>query len=256
MMTRKDAERLNILGCPIDSLSFEETIAMIDDIIRHKVPRQHVVINVSKLLQARRDTCLAEIIASCYIINPDGMPIVWASKILGKPLKEKISGIDLMNVLIKHSAEKGYRIYFLGAKDEVVKKVVDVCGKQYPELQIAGYRNGYWEESEEKEIVAGIKVAVPDIIFVAISSPKKEIFLKRNLDDMQVPFVMGVGGSFDVLAGKTKRAPLWMQKSGLEWFYRLLQEPKRLWKRYLIGNSVFICLVVKEFFRKRVCRRK
>lgn len=148
------------------------------------------------------------------------------------------------------SAKKNYRLFFLGAKEEVVKKVVNKYEQIYPGIRISGYKNGYWQANEEDEIANIVKQAQPDILFLAMSSPKKEFFLNKYLSIMQVPFVMGVGGAFDVVAGLTKRAPAWMQAMGLEWFYRLVLEPRRLWKRYLVGNIIFICLVLKEFFRK------
>ena len=242
--------RIEILGCPIDNLTIDETISLIDEMISSNTPHQHVVINVDKLLKLRNDKKLKQIISDCDIINVDGMPIVWASKILGNPLKERITGIDLMEQLIKHSVKKGYRVYFLGAKEEVVKKVVEVYSRRYPNLKIAGFRNGYWKFEEEEYIIKEIQKSKPDILFLAISSPTKEFFLKKFLNIMNVPFVMGVGGSFDVVAGVTKRAPLFMQKYGLEWFFRFIQEPKRMWKRYIIGNSVFICLIFKELLKK------
>lgn len=247
--------RINILGCPIDNLTLKETIALIDKMIQSRESHQHVVINAAKLLELRRNSRLKEIISSCDIINVDSMPIVWASRILGRPLKERITGTDLMEYLIEHSAKNGYRVYFLGAKEEVIKKVVAAYKTIYLNLQIAGYRNGYWNYGEEDEVANAIHKASPDILFVAFGSPKKEFFIKKYLDTMRVPFTMGVGGSFDVVAGLTRRAPKWMQRIGLEWFWRFIQEPGRLWKRYLIGNTVFVLLVLKEIVKIRILRK-
>ena len=130
-------------------------------------------------------------------------------------------------------------------KDEVVKKTVEKFQHQYPRLSIAGFRNGYFSENDEPEIATVIRGSKADMLFVAISSPKKEFFLERNLAAMNVPFVMGVGGSFDIIAGKTRRAPAWMQRIGLEWFYRLINEPSRMWKRYLVSNFVFLRMLTK-----------
>ncbi len=245
--------RVNILGCPVDNLSMQETLCVAEEMIKSRRVHQHVVINVDKLLKFRRDPLLREIIFNCDIINADGMPIIWASRILGRPLKEKVSGIDLMETLIALASKKGYKVYFLGAKEKIVKKVVEIYKSRYSGLLIAGFRNGYWEQSQEQEVAENIRDSKPDILFVAITSPQKEFFLRKYLNIMQVPFVMGVGGSFDIVAGLTKRAPKWMQKIGLEWLYRLIQEPHRLWRRYLIGNSLFIFLVLKEI-GIRLCR--
>jgi len=241
--------RVTILGCPVDNLTMEETLRVIEEMIASGKPHQHVVVNVAKLLQIRRDPKLKRIVSSCDIINVDGMPIIWASRLLGQKLKERVAGIDLMQRLIGEAEKKGHRLYFLGAEENVVRNIVEKYKKDYPHIQIVGYRNGYWSGDEEQKIVEAIKNSKPDILFVAISSPKKEIFLEKYLEDLGVPIVMGVGGSFDVIAGKIKRAPIWAQKNGWEWFFRLIQEPRRMWKRYLIGNTIFIGVVIKEFVR-------
>ena len=242
-------ERIEVLGCPVDNLSMNETLEEIDKIIQEGKPKQHVVVNAAKLVKLREDKSLKEIISSCAIINVDGMPLVWVSRMFRKPLKERVAGIDLMHQLVLHSAGEGYKPFFLGAKEEIVKKVVDIYREMLPDLKIAGYRNGYWKPEEENGIVKSIKEQNADILFVAFGSPKKEIFLNKHLKTLDIPFVMGVGGSFDVVAGFTNRAPVWMQKVGLEWFYRFLQEPGRMWKRYLVTNSKFIFIVFKEYFR-------
>jgi len=243
--------RINILGCPIDCLSMGETLDKIESIIKGKTPRQHVVINVAKLVDMHRDNKLKEIISACDIINVDGMPIVWASKLLGTPLPERVAGVDLFQELIKLSSQKGYRPFFFGARQWVVGKVVEEFKKKYPNLNVAGYRNGYFKESEERSIAEMINNSHADILFVGFSSPIKEKFLNRWMSTMEVPFCMGVGGSFDIVAGRTKRAPLWVQNYGLEWLYRLLQEPRRMWKRYATTNPVFIWMVIKEFFKRK-----
>ncbi len=249
-------QRIFVLGCPIDNLSLKETHARIDEIIAGRVPSQHVVINVDKILKIRRDSELLRIVSACDLINPDGMPVVWASRLLGTPLKERIAGIDLMEKLVERSQKSGYRLYFLGAREDVIAKVIAHYRRKYPGIDIAGYRNGYWDQLEEGRVVENIRQSGADILFVAISSPKKELFLNRYLKEMGVPFVMGVGGSFDVVAAKVKRAPLWMQKAGLEWFFRFCQEPHRLWRRYLIGNTAFLVLLCKEVFRYKVLGKR
>jgi len=165
---------------------------------------------------------------------------------LKKPLPERVAGIDLMEELVKLASDKGYRLFFLGAKEEIVKSVVDIYSKKYGHKIIAGYRNGYFKKEDEANIAQQIADSNADILFVAISSPKKEIFLNTYKHLIKTPFIMGVGGSFDVISGFVKRAPKWMQDWGLEWFYRTMQEPRRMWKRYLFGNSTFIYLVLKE----------
>jgi N-acetylglucosaminyldiphosphoundecaprenol N-acetyl-beta-D-mannosaminyltransferase len=208
------------------------------------------VVNVDKLVKASRDPELRRIINECALINVDGMPVVWASRLLGKPLKERVAGVDLFEALMEGAARKGWRVYLLGAREEVVAGVKHAYERKYRGLTIAGYRNGYWKPEEEAGVVADIAAARADLLFVAISSPKKEHFLGQYQEQMKIPFAMGVGGTFDVAVGRVRRAPLWMQKSGLEWFYRFLQEPRRMFRRYFIDDMAFIWLFLKEAARR------
>lgn len=243
------SDRIEMMGCHIDNLSMEETLQTIEGFIRSGRPHQHVVVNVDKLVKASRDDKLRTIINDCALINADGMPVVWASRLLGKGLKERVAGIDLFEALMKRASESGWRVFLLGAKEEVVSEVNSLYPRMYPGLTIAGYRNGYWSPEEEVDVVEQIKSCRPDLLFVAISSPKKEQFLGRYQAEMKIPFAMGVGGTFDVAIGKVKRAPLWMQKSGLEWFYRFLQEPRRMFRRYFVDDVAFLWLLAKEGVR-------
>ena len=244
------SQRIEMMGCQIDNLSMEETLHAIEKFIQSGQPHQHVVVNVDKLVKASRDVELRRIINACPLINVDGMPVVWASRLLGKPLKERVAGVDLFESLMKRSAEKGWRVYLLGAREEVVSGVKQVYMRKYPGLTVAGYRNGYWKPEEEAEVVEQIKAAQADLLFVAISSPMKEHFLGRYQAELKIPFAMGVGGTFDVVVGKVKRAPVWMQDAGLEWFYRFLQEPRRMFKRYFIDDMFFFWLLLKEYVRR------
>jgi len=229
----------------------EQTLARIEQFIEDGKPRQHVVVNVAKIVKMQNDHDLREIISSCDLINADGMPIVWASRLLGNPLPSRVAGVDLFQNLIKLSAEKGYRPFFFGAREWVVEKVVQEFKIKYPDLDVAGYRNGYYSDEEEPKIAEMIRESKAHILFVGFSSPKKERFLSQWMGTMKVPFSMGVGGSFDIIAGRTKRAPAWMQKWGMEWFYRILQEPRRMWKRYAKTNPVFVWMVLREWVKQR-----
>ncbi len=242
-------KRVRFLNTYVDALTMEETLVKIEDSIKNRKCIQHVVINAGKINLMQKNKELTQIINECPIINADGQSIVWGSRILGNTLPERVAGIDIFMELTKISSEKGYRPYFFGATEDVVTEVVRRFKEQYPNLKIAGYRNGYFEDSESKNIAKDIKKSNADILFVAFSSPKKEFWIKEHMEIMKVPFAMGVGGSFDVIAGKTKRAPGWMQNLGLEWFYRFIQEPRRMFKRYIIGNLKFCTLIIKEKFR-------
>lgn len=237
--------RYKILNTYVNAISMDETIRRIEEIIQKGKPTQHVVINASKVNLMEEDPELRRIVNSCPLINADGASIVWAAKKLGVPLKERVTGCDLFQELIKVAAEKGYKVYLFGAKEEVGIEVKAIFEEKYPTLQIVGYRNGYFTEADEPEIVKKMSESGADIMFVAFSSPKKEYWVNKYLEQLNIPFVMGVGGSFDVVAGVTDRAPVWMQEHGLEWFYRFIQEPRRMWKRYIIGNVKFISLTYK-----------
>ncbi|MCK5633343.1 WecB/TagA/CpsF family glycosyltransferase [bacterium] len=247
-------KRIKFFGAYIDPLTMDETLSQIENIIETRKITQHVVINVAKLVLLQKDEQLKSIVNGCGLINADGQGIVWGSRLVGIPIPQRVAGIDLFLNLVKLSAQKGYKFYLLGAKQDVVADVVKRFGDLYPSLKITGYRNGYFNEDEQKSIVADIREKSPDILFVAMTSPEKEIFLKNNIDNMQVPFSMGVGGSFDIVAGLTKRAPLWMQKIGMEWFFRFFCEPGRMWKRYLSTNSRYAFMLLKALIigKKRV----
>lgn len=240
--------RYQILNTYVNAISMDETIDLVEDIIKGRVPTQHVVINASKVNLMEKDKGLQKIVNQCPLINADGASIVWAAKKLGIPLNERVTGIDLFLKLIELANEKHYKIYLFGAKEEVVVKVKQIFEEKYPNLIIAGYRNGYFKENDEKEIVRNMSESCADMMFVAFSSPKKEYWVNKYLQQLNIPFVMGVGGSFDVVAGITDRAPLWMQNHGLEWFYRFIQEPRRMWKRYIVGNAKFVALTYKTKF--------
>ena len=245
MPTDKDKRRVPILNTYIDALTMEETISEVEKIIARGVPTQHVVINANKVNLMNEDPELKRIVNECPLINADGISILWAAKVLGLPIKERVTGIDLFLNLVKVASEKGYKIYLFGAKEEVVRKVKKVFEEEYPTLQIVGYRNGYFTEEDEPEIVKNMAESGADMMFVAVSSPKKEYWINKYIDQLNIPFVMGVGGSFDVVAGVTERAPKWVQIRGFEWLYRLVQEPRRMWRRYVIGNAQFIGYTVK-----------
>lgn len=251
MKNREDVKRYPILNTYVNAISMEETIEAVEAIIKEGKPTQHVVINASKVNLMEKDEKLRKIVNDCPIINADGASIVWAAKVLGVPLTERVTGIDLFLKLVEIANEKQYKIYLFGAKEEVVCKVKSIFEEKYPNLQIVGYRNGYFTEADEDDIVKDMQKSGADMLFVAFSSPKKEYWVHKYIKQLNIPFVMGVGGSFDVVVGVTKRAPLWMQKCGLEWVYRFIQEPGRMWKRYIIGNAKFVLLTYKTKFKRK-----
>lgn len=247
--------RRRFLGCPVDLLTMQETVDVIDAAIARGSATRHVVVNVAKLVACQNDAELQREIETADIVNVDGMGIVWGARLCGIPVPERVTGIDLMDALLQLCREKGYRPYFLGGRHEILVRAVDILQIRYPKLQISGYRDGYFKPEEEAEVVAAIRAARADLLFVAMPSPKKEQFNARHGPALGVPFIMGVGGSIDVIAGYVRRAPVWMQRSGLEWAFRLGQEPRRLWRRYFVTNARYASLLARELTQTRLVRR-
>ena len=244
--------RVKVLGCPITKLDLEDFVASAEEFIRSKRPHYIAVVNVAKIVKMRSDKELEQSIRSAQLVGADGVPLVWASRLLGNPLPGRVNGTDLMYRLLERADENGYRIFFFGAKEEVLQRVLQRVRIDYPGIKIAGFHHGYFSKEQESSIVRKICEAQADMLFIAFGTPKKELWVKQYLSAMGVPVVHGVGGSFDVLAGEIPRAPLWMQRNGLEWLFRLLREPRRMWRRYLITNTIFMMLFLKEWFRYRV----
>ena len=243
-----DSLDCSISGIRIDNLTQQETIEKIGELIANGDAHFMAVVNAAKIVAATRDKELLEILQRADIVTADGMSVVWASQFLRQPLKERVTGIDTFAGLVEYAAERGLAVYFFGAHEESVKQVVKKFQSRYPKLRVAGYRNGYFAAEENEAIVAEIKHSGADLLFVAMGSPAQERWIAANLKATGVKFALGVGGSFDHISGRVRRAPRWMQRSGLEWLHRLALEPRRLWRRYLIGNTRFVRLVIKQFF--------
>jgi N-acetylglucosaminyldiphosphoundecaprenol N-acetyl-beta-D-mannosaminyltransferase len=243
-----------VLGCGIDRLDMGQTLARIEALVEERSFAQHVAINAAKIVAMHKDPALREVIERCELVSADGQSVVWASRLLGDPLPERVAGIDLMHELLALAERRGLRVYILGARAEVLARAVDRIRERHPQLVLAGARDGYFAPDEDAAVAEEIRAARPDLLFVAISSPRKEFFLGTHGRTIDVPFVMGVGGAIDVVAGITRRAPRLWQLAGLEWLYRLLQEPGRLWKRYLATNVTFGLLVARAMLGRRTDR--
>lgn len=251
-----DRQRIEVLGVPIDRMTMKETVDLVDRTIQSGRQLHHTVVNAGKIVMMRKDSELRESVMQADLINADGQSIVWLSRVLGKArrLPERVAGIDLMENLMRLAHERGYKAFFFGAKEEVVMKTIEYYSKVFSPQVVAGYRNGYYKPEEELAIAETIAASGAQILFVAISSPTKEKFLHRYRDILaKVNFTMGVGGSFDVVAGVVKRAPRLWQRCGCEWLYRFLQEPRRLFWRYAVYNTQFLFLSMK-FILGRVTR--
>ena len=240
-----------LFGIPVAAVTMRQVLDVIHDVITKRRTMHIGVINAAKVVNMHRNKMLMEDVLSSDIILADGAAVVWASKILGKPLPERVTGIDLMYGIFEDGNKNNYRVFCLGATEEISKKIAEEIKKHYPNLILAGRKNGYFSKEEEETIANKIKEAKPDVLLVAMTSPMKENFLARWKTVMNVPIVHGVGGSFDVMAGKVERAPEIWRKLGLEWLYRVKQEPRRLWKRYLVTNTLFIWMLMKEYLSSR-----
>lgn len=238
---------VRILSADIALITKQTVIDLVHERLKEHRPIRLGVVNAAKLVAMESDKMLQDDVSSSDLVLADGMSVVWASQLLGPALPERIAGIDLMFSFLELANEHGYGVYCLGATEEILETVVANIKKDYPKAVVAGARNGYFKEEDEEGIATAIKAAAPHFLFVAMTSPKKENFMGRWGEHMNVPLVHGVGGSFDVYAGKVKRAPVVWQKLGLEWLYRVIQEPRRLWKRYLVTNTKFVWLVFRQW---------
>lgn len=243
--TTRPRDRAVVLGCAIDRLDMAATLECCRSAIEEQRYTQHVSINAAKLVSCKRQPELQEIIEHAELVSADGQSVVWASQLLGDPLPERVAGIDLMHTLIALAEREGYGVYILGARSEVLEAAVQRLRHMHPRLRVAGYRDGYFSDDESAEVAAAIRRSDAQILFVAMSSPRKEHWLGEYGPTLDVPFVMGVGGSIDVVAGVTRRAPQRWQRLGLEWLYRFLQEPRRMFRRYLVTNVRFSVMVAR-----------
>jgi N-acetylglucosaminyldiphosphoundecaprenol N-acetyl-beta-D-mannosaminyltransferase len=238
-----DRETIALLGCEIDRVDGAQAIARCDEFILSRRFHQHMAVNAAKLVALQDDARLREIVGRSDLVTADGQSVVWAARLLGRHLPERVAGIDLMHGLLALAERRRYRVYFLGAREDVLERALAGIRSRHPGLAVAGYRDGYFTEAEAPEVAAGIRDSRADILFVGISSPKKEYFLGRYGAATGVSLAMGVGGAIDVVAGVTRRAPRVLQRIGLEWLFRVMQEPRRLAGRYLTTNSRFLALV-------------
>lgn len=225
-----------VLGVPFDNLTMDEAVELMEEKINESGFHQVATANVDFLMHAIRDRELQDILCSCDLVVPDGMPIVWAARLMGARLKERVSGVDLVPRLAELSSRRGYGIYLLGAGEETSRRAVQCMEERYPGVRIVGRYSppvSSLEEMDHEAILNRIERARPEILLVAMGNPKQEKWLNMHRDRLRVPLCMGIGGSLDFLAGTLSRAPAWMRNSGLEWLHRVCQEPGRLARRYL-----------------------
>ena len=244
----------DLFGVPIAAVTLPVALALVDQAIAVRRRLQIGVVNAAKLVHMQQDAELRGDVLSSDVVFADGMSVVWASRLLGQPLPERVAGIDLMMGMLARASAAGYRVYCLGATPQVLDAVVRRIRGEYPGAIVAGYHHGYFDAGDEERIARDIATARPDILLIAMTSPKKERFLSKWSRHLDVPVCHGVGGSFDVFSGAVQRAPARWQRLGLEWLYRVKQEPRRLWKRYFTTNSAFIAMVAGALLRQQLAR--
>ncbi|MCB9653974.1 MAG: WecB/TagA/CpsF family glycosyltransferase [Deltaproteobacteria bacterium] len=242
--------RIQILNGTFDPLSFTEAIEQCISLIRAGERAYLCTVNVAILMMMKDDPELQAFIDRARLIVADGEPIVWLSRALKTPLPERVTGVDLIEGLVKRAAEEAMSVYFLGAAPGVAQQVADRFQSAHPTLRIAGTGDGYFTKEQAPERVAQVRESGASMLFVAMGVPRQEQFMKAHWEALGVPFAMPVGGSFDVLAGLKQRAPRFVQRVGMEWMYRLAQEPQRLWKRYLVTNTQFIADAAPQVLRQ------
>lgn len=243
--------RREFLGAPLHLLTMEETLALANEAMARRQPMHHTVINVSKLVNMQKSTELFDDVASADLINIDGAGVVWGARLFGIAAPERVAGVDIMTNLFALAEARGYRPFLLGAERQVLDAVDRRLAKEHPGLVVAGMQDGYFKPEDEAAVVEAINASGADCLFVAMPTPRKERFLKQYRAQLRPSFVMGVGGSFDVYGGKVARAPLLVQKLGLEWLFRVLQEPGRLWRRYYDTNTAYAALLWRALRTRR-----
>lgn len=230
-----ERDTASVLGVAVDRLSMRGAISRVGSLIMREGREQqgyetaHVVTaNSEIIMMAKEQSDFAEILARAALVVPDGIGVVWAARLLGDRLPERVAGIDLMDEVLAVCANRGWRPFFLGAAPGVAEEAVSALKQRFPGLQIAGVHHGYFDATEEAAVLEMITLASPDLLLVAMGAPRQEYWIARHRAELRVPVAVGVGGSLDVWAGRSSRAPGWMREIGLEWAYRLMRQPRRL----------------------------
>ncbi len=238
--------RLAVLGVQIDAVSLAEAVRIAEGFIAAGGPHLVATANAEMVMAAGQDAELGSVLNGADLVVPDGAGVVWAARHLGHHMPERVAGYDLTQALLARAAEVGWRIFFFGAAPGIAARASEAAAARWPGLTVAGVRHGYFTPEESAAIVAEIKASRPDILLAALGVPKQEKWLAAHAAQLAVPLAMGVGGTFDVMAGVSRRAPLWMQRAGLEWLYRLGREPKRIGRMMALPRFVLRVLAAKK----------
>lgn len=238
--------RIKVLGVSIDEVTMAEALAIVENYIGKRQPRLVATANAEMVMLAQQDSELARILNQADLVVPDGAGVVWAARHQGRPVPERVAGYDLAQVLLAKAAVCGYRVYFFGGAPGVANKAREAAQRWYPGLQVVGVRHGFFTADDETGIIEEIRRNEPDVLLAALGVPKQEKWLAAHLAELAVPVAIGVGGTFDVMAGVMRRAPLWMQQAGLEWLFRLYCQPTRLIRMMALPRFVLRVLRAKK----------
>jgi N-acetylglucosaminyldiphosphoundecaprenol N-acetyl-beta-D-mannosaminyltransferase len=229
----------------MNRLTMQEAVAVIAGYVKDGQPHHIVTADASMVVLARQDDDLKKIVMAADLVTPDGAGILWASKLLGKPIPNKVSGVDIVDQMCRLSNSTGIRLFFLGGAPTIAAIAADKFRAKYPKVSIVGARDGYFSPNEEESVLREIMDKKPDVLFVAFGIPKQEKFIQRYKLHLNVPVSIGVGGSFDVYSGQVQRAPVWMQNAGLEWIFRLYQNPKKIGKVMTLPKFAVFAIMTK-----------
>lgn len=243
-------EQVKILNIGVDCVNLDEAMERIGGFIQEKSPHHIVTANPEIIYASNYNPELMTIVNHAALITADGAGVVWAAGQLGRPLKERVTGIDLVYRICEKAPEQGWKIFILGSAPGVADTAAENIRNAYPGIQIVGTQHGYFKPEEEPEIVEAIKTAAPDVLFVALGAPKQEMWISRYKETLQVPAMLGIGGSMDVLSGNVKRAPEIWQKMNLEWLYRLISQPSR-WRRMLNLPKFAVAVLKQKMLRRK-----
>ena len=242
--------RVNLLDTYIDRIDLDGAVAQIDQYVRSGAPHQVVTANVDFLRLSTEDRAFRDLINTSDLVVPDGMPLLWAARLMGDPLLERVTGVELMVECARLASAQDYRVFLLGAGPGVALEAGAVLSDAFPSLSIAGTYAppvGPFSAQENEKMVRMIQEMKPDLLFVAFGAPKQDQWIRAHMHRLHVPVCVGVGGSFDLIAGRVQRAPVWMRDHGLEWLFRVAQEPTRLWKRYFVDDlPIFMRLMAQR----------
>lgn len=252
--------KVNILGIQVDCVGMAQTLAQIEQFIQERKPRLVITPNVDHLIKARQDKEFNKIYAESDLNVPDGVPLLWAARFLGRPLLERVNGTDLFEALCARAAERGHRVFLLGGPPGAAEQAAKILQERNPGLQVVGAyappMGFVSDDDENRRIAARLRKTRPDILFVGLGAPKQEKWIHRHMHKLGVPVSIGVGASFEYVAGTSPRAPRWMQRTGLEWLHRVLSDPARYWKRYIVEDFKFFPLVVAQRLQEIMSRSR